>query len=453
MATVSTTPSTYYNFFKTTLKRSMTSASQTSGIVLDKILDNEGAAVTFTTTPLLLTIEKADKKEIISAGGFTQDADGNFTLTDVTRDLPWDGSSFTGQGSPVKFTAKAVVYMSLSGQTLSDLAFLSAANTFAGTATFTEAPVFSNGTKFSAFANTTARDAYFTSPANGDMCFVTGTGMQYYDGAWNTFGTSTVSNAAEGTKGVVDIASAAEIGAGTATDGSSGAINVIPVSQTAKTSSGAGDENKVPVLQSDGALHINHIATGTPDGTKFVRDDGVLALPNNKASRLESSTAIATMITGTSSETTITDTEYDYTIGANTLAVGDLIVIKVAGLLKVQAGGENSRLRFKIDSNTVADLLVTNTGGSIADCYVSAEVNILVRSIGVSGKVDGFITTNANTTNTLVITNPNQTSSGGITVDTTGSLDLDITTQHSTALGVANHNTQLYMAHFSKLSA
>jgi hypothetical protein len=54
-------------------------------------------------------------------------------------------------------------------------------------------------------------------------------------------------------KGVIEIATPAQMGAGTAT-GETGALLVPPNSQLVKTSSGAGDENKIPVLDSAGTL-------------------------------------------------------------------------------------------------------------------------------------------------------------------------------------------------------
>jgi hypothetical protein len=54
-------------------------------------------------------------------------------------------------------------------------------------------------------------------------------------------------------KGIIEIATPAQMGAGTAS-GETGALLVPPNSQLVKTSSGAGDENKVPVLDSAGTL-------------------------------------------------------------------------------------------------------------------------------------------------------------------------------------------------------
>lgn len=67
-------------------------------------------------------------------------------------------------------------------------------------------------------------------------------------------------------KGLVEIATAAEIGAGTGTGGT-GATVVVAASSCAKTSSGASDENKVPVLDSSGTLANGFIDKARTWGT------------------------------------------------------------------------------------------------------------------------------------------------------------------------------------------
>ncbi len=61
------------------------------------------------------------------------------------------------------------------------------------------------------------------------------------------------SNASTTVKGIIEIATAAEMAAGTGTGGT-GAVLVPPNSSLVKTSSGAGDENKIPILDAAGTL-------------------------------------------------------------------------------------------------------------------------------------------------------------------------------------------------------
>ncbi len=245
MSPVTSTPTTYYNNFSTTLKRSMTTASQTTGIVLNPIFDNNGVKITFTSIPLILTFIQGTKIELISAGGFTQDSSGNFTLTDVTRDLPRDGSSLTGQGNPNRFISNATVFCGIPAQILNNLPFLNSNNTFTGKQTF------NGGTQPPIFADATARDAAFPSPWNGLKVIVGSTEQTYYNSTWNTSGTSSIVDGSTTSKGVFEEATVAEQGTATAT-GSSGARLVVANANLVKISSGAGDENKIAALNQNG---------------------------------------------------------------------------------------------------------------------------------------------------------------------------------------------------------
>ncbi|MBU0501611.1 MAG: hypothetical protein KJ867_16565 [Gammaproteobacteria bacterium] len=105
------------------------------------------------------------------------------------------------------------------------------------------------------YATTTTRDAAITAPSNGDMCYVTaeGTAMIYQGGAWANVDTGAAKvNASTTVSGVVEIATVAEQGSAAAAGGT-GAIAVPTVGNLVKTSSGAGDENKMAVLDAAGA--------------------------------------------------------------------------------------------------------------------------------------------------------------------------------------------------------
>lgn len=97
------------------------------------------------------------------------------------------------------------------------------------------------------------RDAL--TPQNGYIIYNTTSGeLQYYDGgAWQSVGTASVPNASTTVAGIVEEATAAEVGAGTATGGT-GARTFINAGSCVKTSSGVSDENKIPVLDATGKL-------------------------------------------------------------------------------------------------------------------------------------------------------------------------------------------------------
>ena len=80
---------------------------------------------------------------------------------------------------------------------------------------------FANKMNIPVFASTGARDAVYTSPVDGDKCFINGVWEQNYNGgAWFTLGTSTPTpNASTTVAGKVEEATDAEVTAGTTTGG------------------------------------------------------------------------------------------------------------------------------------------------------------------------------------------------------------------------------------------
>lgn len=105
------------------------------------------------------------------------------------------------------------------------------------------------------YADASTGQTAITSPVNGYKFYATNEGVvyKYEGGAWTTEGSGATSNASESVAGKVELATLEEQGAHTETGGT-GAILVLQSKNTAKTSAGAGDENKVPVLNSSGKL-------------------------------------------------------------------------------------------------------------------------------------------------------------------------------------------------------
>lgn len=122
------------------------------------------------------------------------------------------------------------------------------------------------------YADETARNAALgASPANsGLIAGLTTEGKITYSlaGSWLEWSTtsSTFVNASTTVAGKVEEATAAEQGAGTGTGGTGARLFVNP-SNLVKTSSGAGDENKVPVLNSSGKLADGFQSISAANGT------------------------------------------------------------------------------------------------------------------------------------------------------------------------------------------
>lgn len=208
------------------------------------------------------------------AAGTTQSS-ATVTLGTLTRGLSLtDGSDFTGDAARKRvFAANAEVYITWDTQSAENTAFKDIANTFSAKQTFSAGVDFTGTTRPPKLPSYTTAQRDLLTPETGFKIIntTTGTEQTYYGGTWNDAGTSTTGNASDGTSGKVDIATTTEIGAGTNTDGSSGAINVLPVSVTVKTSSGSSDENKIPVLGADGKMASGFIPS-TSAGVGFFGD-------------------------------------------------------------------------------------------------------------------------------------------------------------------------------------
>ena len=224
------------------------------------------------TTSGCAIISAGDFTELITYTGISVDAATKVTtITGLTRGR--DPTQTTASGSfaggtgriwakGAKFTVVADVTYFQSG------VFTNVANTFTAIQTFSEAPVFSKGIRLTAFANTAARDAYFTAPTEGAKCVVTSVGEQvYFGGAWVTVNAAASSLATSIAQGTVEVGVAADNAASTGA-GTSGALVVVPTSLVVKTSSGAGDENKIPVLNAVGQIASGFIPnTSSGDGS------------------------------------------------------------------------------------------------------------------------------------------------------------------------------------------
>lgn len=121
-------------------------------------------------------------------------------------------------------------------------------------------------TKVGAIMNnltTSERDAVSSTP-NGAVIYNTTTGQTQFreGGAWvaNAAG-GTVADASETIAGKVELATVAEQGTATST-GSTGARLVMANDNLVKTSSGAGDENKIAVLDANGKFDVGFLSSG-----------------------------------------------------------------------------------------------------------------------------------------------------------------------------------------------
>lgn len=245
--------------YSSTLSAGINTTATTIGVAAAPLSVTSGRAL----------IGEGNKKEWINFTGVS-----GTNLTGVTRGLDKDASSTTDNASGdqpalnhVSGTRIRIVATHL------DIVHKTGDNTISGTNTYSST---TKAVQIIQNVTTTQRDS-LTGVANGTQIYNTTLGqMQWREGgAWVTNASGgSVSNATESSAGVVELATVAEQGAATES-GSAGPL--VPQNKNlVKTSSGAGDENKIAILDSSGTLAEGFIPTLT--NTRNTIPSGVLTM-------------------------------------------------------------------------------------------------------------------------------------------------------------------------------
>ena len=222
-------------------------------IILTNFHDIDGNLVTMTAfgTKGYGTLEpgSSDREEQISFTGITQNANGTATLTGVANVdflYPYAETAGTDKSHPggVTFVISNTSGFYDSFVNKEDDAIIN------GDMTFMQQPTFILGADMNGQRIVSMADPI----ANTD-----GANKEYVDGV----AVAGAPNANETTKGIVQLATNAQMGAGTSAGGT-GARLVPPNSQLVQTSSGAGDANKLATLGAGGTFAHGFIdAVGT----------------------------------------------------------------------------------------------------------------------------------------------------------------------------------------------
>lgn len=211
---------------------------------------------------------ETEREENMSFTGITQNADGTADLTGVVRGLgfvpPYTAVAALDRahagGTTFRISNSAPFYNDQASKE-NDNTF-SQSNTFQGPVTFTD-------------PNIPQMDVYTAPTLDVELA-----AKKYVDDT----AVAGAPDAAEGTKGIVELATNAEMGAdpGTST-GSTGARLVPPNDQLITTSAGAGDANKLAVLAADGKFDSS-VLRGESTVTYTAAEDVATNVPVSKNS-------------------------------------------------------------------------------------------------------------------------------------------------------------------------
>ena len=238
---------------------------------------------------------------------------------------------------------------------------------------------------------TAQRDAL--TPVNGDLIYNSSAGefQVYQGGAWSTVSSgSTQPDGSTTVAGKYEEATLAEQGSATATGGT-GARLVPAVANLVKTSSGAGDENKMAVLNASGQFADGFInaadfttkstltakgsiygasAASTPAELAVGTNGQVLVAASGEATGLNWKNAtklVTTVLTPVTVSNTTTETDLvSVSIPANTLGTTGAInaYVYISAAAWTTGDGATLTLRLKYGATTIASAVITkNTSG------------------------------------------------------------------------------------------
>lgn len=346
---------------------------------------------------------------------------GVVTLGTLTRNISaTDGTDLTGSAATVTWPSGTLVYVSWDNtdaqltMKVNEVNTITGAGAIRGSST-TVALIRPNS------VTTTQRDAI--TAANGDMVYNSTTNQlnSYAGGAWGATGSTTVADGSTTVAGKYEEATVAEQGTATAT-GSTGARLVPAVANLVKTSSGAGDENKIAVLGASGTFPIGMLATGTPTGSKFIRDDGTLqTVSSGDFVKLVFMSTTNSAIAGASSASQVNIDTHTYAVPANDLISGVGYEFRCYALTRWISGTTKFAVRLgtvdlatatlspTADNNlTIITGTIYGTAAAGASVAVMTDMNVTMRQVGVDTlSVNGVAADEIN--GIVVATNAQQT--------------------------------------------
>lgn len=213
--------------------KSSISASATAGSTFNMSTDFElGLTLetgTDTVSVVLKNATQIERMEITATGG---------VATIVKRGLDQSSSKVQVTALKKSWSDGTVMYVAALASDMMDVDKTSGTATVSSDTDFSGYFRATGRERIPVFADSTARDAVYTSPNTGDVCVVTGVGEQYYEGgSWHTLGVGTPTpNASDTVAGKVETATNAEMSALADVGGTGANLHPLP-SQVMKSTS------------------------------------------------------------------------------------------------------------------------------------------------------------------------------------------------------------------------
>jgi hypothetical protein len=135
-----------------------------------------------------------------------------------------------------------------------------------------------------------------------------------------------------------------------------------------------------------GQFAIARLASGSPDGTKFIRDDGVLATPAGGSSPL---VYVSTTVEQFVNTLALSDFTNRYTIPANNAAVGRVYRLTARGI--VNNGSGNARtftFAIRLGGVTIGSFAAISLAATTANKGYEIRADLIVVSTGAGGTVE-----------------------------------------------------------------
>lgn len=207
------------------------------------------------------------------------------------------------------------------------------------------------------------------------------------------------------------------------------------------------ESGKTKQFISTDTIPISNLASGTPDGTKFVRDDNTLQVPALTANGALVYSNITFDTITAAAETTFTIPSYS--VPANSLVAGSIITIRLAGVYSKQVIPSTITAKIKLGGTTYLTTGAITAIGSLTNRGWTALATLTIISVGATGTVqaDGFVEFSTAATTALMV---NVANTATQVIDTTSAQAITVTiTWSTTGNSISLRQAQIFIDNLS----